>query len=128
MKSIKPGRGPSAMGAAGSAFAVIFGIIWTFAASSMGAPPFFVVFGFLFICMGIFQFIYNYKNATGENRMSIFDITDDSEESDPFDKFIKKEKSSKIEKVHNKSYKYCPYCGKDMKEDYKFCPSCGKEL
>ena len=38
MKSIKPGRGPSMMGAVGAAFAVVFGIIWTMAAASMGAP------------------------------------------------------------------------------------------
>ena len=35
MRSIKPGRGPSMMGAAGAVFAVIFGIIWTFAAAGM---------------------------------------------------------------------------------------------
>ena len=40
MKSIKPGRGPSAMGAMGSIIAVIFGIFWTIAAASMGAPFF----------------------------------------------------------------------------------------
>lgn len=42
MKSIKPGRGPSAMGAAGSIIAAVFGLIWTGAAVSMGAPIFFL--------------------------------------------------------------------------------------
>lgn len=37
MKSIKPGRGPSKIGAAGSIFAVIFGIFWCLIAASMGA-------------------------------------------------------------------------------------------
>ena len=64
MKSIKPGRGPSAMGAMGSIIAVIFGIFWTIAAASMGAPFFFPLFGVLFIIMGIVQAVYNFKNAT----------------------------------------------------------------
>ena len=38
MKSIKPGRGPSAMGAMGSAFAVIFGIFWTIKYSEYFGP------------------------------------------------------------------------------------------
>ena len=45
MKSVKPGRGPSAMGAMGSVIAVIFGIFWTIAAASMGAPGIFPLFG-----------------------------------------------------------------------------------
>ena len=83
MKSIKPGRGPSAMGAVGSIFSAIFGIIWTIAAASMGAPVFFWLFGVVFVILGIVQAIYNFKNATGENRYSEFDIVDSTEEPDP---------------------------------------------
>ena len=43
------------MGAFGSAVGVIFGVIWTGAAASMGAPPFFLAFGVLFIIVGIVQ-------------------------------------------------------------------------
>ena len=52
MKSIKPGRGPSAMGAMGSVVAIIFGIFWTIMAASMGAPLFFPIFGVIFILIG----------------------------------------------------------------------------
>lgn len=38
VKSIKPGRGPSAMSAIGSVFAVVFGIFWTIMSAKMGAP------------------------------------------------------------------------------------------
>lgn len=76
MKSVKPGRGPSAMGAVGALFAAIFGVIWTAAAASMGAPPFFCLFGVVFVIIGIIQAIYNFKNATGKNRYSEFDIVD----------------------------------------------------
>lgn len=132
MKSIKPGRGPSAMGAVGSVVAIIFGIFWTIKASSMGAPIFFPLFGIMFIGIGIVQFIYNYKNATGKNRMSVYDITDEREESDPFDRFV----SGKDEKKHTpkpggtseNKFNYCPYCGNGMDEGFKFCPSCGKEV
>ena len=53
MKSVKPGRGPSAMGAVGSVVAVIFGIFWTIMAASLGAPIFFPIFGVLFIAIGV---------------------------------------------------------------------------
>ena len=51
MKSIKPGRGPSMMNAVGSLIGIVFGIIWTCAAASMGAPGFFPLFGLVFIGM-----------------------------------------------------------------------------
>ena len=35
MKHVKPGRGPSAMGAMGAIFTALFGVIWTVAAASM---------------------------------------------------------------------------------------------
>ena len=66
MKHVKPGRGPSAMGAFGAIIAVIFGIFWTVSTASMGAPAFFPIFGVLFIIIGIVQAVYNFKNATGK--------------------------------------------------------------
>ena len=38
LKSIKPGRGPSAMSAFGGIIAALFGVFWTVMASRMGAP------------------------------------------------------------------------------------------
>lgn len=132
MKSIKPGRGPSVMGAMGSVFTIIFGIFWTIMAGSMGAPIFFIFFGFMFIGMGVVKFIYNYKNATGKNRMSIYDITDDTEESDPFEKYVVKKDDSNSEvnlsNITENKFNYCPYCGKKINEEFEFCPSCGKEI
>lgn len=83
MKSVKPGRGPSMMNAAGSIFAILFGIIWTAIAMSSGASFFFSLFGICFIGLAVVQAVYNFKNATGKNRYSAFDIVDEDEENDP---------------------------------------------
>lgn len=85
MKSIKPGRGPSMMGGLGSIFAGVFGVIWTMAAVQMGAGIF-ALFGVVFILFAVLQAVYQFKNATGENRYSVFDITEDGEEPDPLEK------------------------------------------
>lgn len=133
-KSIKPGRGPSAMGAAGSVGVGIFGIFWTIMAASMGAPIFFVFFGIVFVGIAILQAIYHYKNATGKNRMSIYEITDTIDEPDPFDKFINNEQQQEMNQYqeqtsHASSYSYCPYCGNKLNHNsYRYCPKCGEEI
>ena len=40
MKRVKPGRAPSAMGAAMSVVVAVFGVFWTIAALSIGVPVF----------------------------------------------------------------------------------------
>ena len=109
------------MGVAGA----LFGVFWTVMAIAGGAW-FMAPFGLIFIGVAVYNTVYNFKNATGKNRYSEYDIVDESEEPDPWDeKFgnIRKE-----EKVSVTAAKYCPYCGEKAKEDYKFCSSCGREL
>jgi vacuolar-type H+-ATPase subunit I/STV1 len=135
MKSIKPGRGPSGISFAGSIIAIIFGVFWTIIAASMMAnAPFGIIgmilplFGVLFIIMGIIQALYNYKNATGKNRYSIFEITE--EEGDPSDQWIKRGIESEEENEQQSfiaaEANYCPYCGIQLEQDYTYCPKCGK--
>ncbi|WP_343208852.1 zinc ribbon domain-containing protein [Anaerolentibacter hominis] len=135
MKSIKPGRGPSMMNGVGSVFAVIFGIIWTGAAVSMGAPVFFTVFGVGFIVLAAVQGLYHWKNATGEDRFSEYDITDETEEKDPLQELFggKKSKDDVISQKEEHaagsgSSKFCPYCGSRAEEDFAYCSNCGKKL
>lgn len=131
MRSIKPGRGPSTMGAMGSVAVGLFGIFWTVGASSMGAPSFFVFFGVIFVLLAIIQAIYHFKNATGTNRMSEFDITESGEEPDPLDKYHKKPRNVNVQDYHvdTDSLNFCPYCGyKVNNHTYAFCPKCGKEI
>jgi hypothetical protein len=134
MKSIKPGRGPSAMGAVGSIFGIIFGVFWTIMAYKITEEaPFplvhemFPFFGLVFIGAGIVNLIYNAANATGKNRMSVYDITDEHEELDPTEALLRGIRSKNISAVEKPS-KYCSSCGAALKQDFKFCPSCGKNL
>ena len=130
MKSIKPGRGSSMMGGIGSVAAVLFGIIWTFAAASMGAPVFFPLFGLVFIGVGIANAVYAFKNATGENRYSAFDIVDSDEESDPLNERFSGQTASKADRQPGEpgEFAYCPYCGAKLGEGFAFCGKCGKAL
>lgn len=134
MRSIKPGRGPSGMNFAGSIFAVIFGIIWTILAGTMtrgaGILGFiFPLFGVLFVGIGILQARFHYKNYKGDDRMSLFDITEHGEEPDPLER--ERREYNALEKTEDRfptEYGYCPYCGASLEADYRFCPKCGREL
>ena len=131
MKSIKPGRGPSMMGGIGAIAAAVFGIFWTITAVSMGAPVMFPLFGILFICMGVAQAVYNFKNATGKNRYSSFDIVDEHEEQDPLQqRFGNQPKPEQQPQSTAMSAEdgFCPYCGNPVAGEFEFCPKCGKQL
>ena len=130
MKSIKPGRGPSMMGGIGSVVMVVFGIFWTITAVGMGAPVIFPIFGVLFICMGVAQAIYNFKNATGKNRYSSFDIVDEHEESDPLQERFGNPPQAAQPKSALMSAEdgFCPYCGNPVAGEFDFCPKCGRQL
>lgn len=136
--SVKPGRMRSAQSAAGGIFAVVFGIIWIIAAVSMGAPWFFPLFGIVFIATAGYNTYISYKNATGDNRYSEFDIVDINSEPDPWDEkfrngsefYTVNESGSPIgaaDAAHSRT-NFCPYCGTAAEADFEFCKSCGKKL
>ncbi|MEG0895652.1 MAG: zinc-ribbon domain-containing protein [Oscillospiraceae bacterium] len=130
MKSIKPGRGPSGMNAIGSICAAIFGVFWIIVTSSIGAPVILPLFGIIFIIMAIAQAVYHYKNATGKNRFSTFDITEDGEEIDPLQQRFSNCSNSKVQETPYSAddVKFCPYCGASVKKEFEFCAKCGKKL
>lgn len=133
MKSIKPGRGPSMMGGVAGIFMILFGIVWTVAASQMGAGGLFTLFGVIWTCMAAATTFYNFKNATGKNRYSSFDITDEDEEPDPFNERFGygqegREAPEDDQKPAPAPSRFCPYCGAPAGEEFEFCNRCGKKL
>lgn len=117
------------MGFIGSVVVVIFGIFWTVMAASMGAPAFFPIFGVLFVILGIMQAVYNYRNATGKNRYSSFDITDDGEEPDPLEqRFGARRGDDTAREGGFTASSFCPYCGTGVDGGFEYCPRCGKRL
>ena len=129
MKSIKPGRYPSMQGAVMGVVVAVFGIFWTIMAVSMGAPIIFPLFGLVFIALAVGQAIHHYKNATGKNRTSLYDITEEGEEPDRLERYIKKEESwESFSSTDSREIKFCPYCGKSVDDEYEFCPKCGRKL
>ena len=132
MKSIKPGRGPSMMNAVGSLVGIVFGIIWTAAAASKDAPIFFPLFGLVFIGIGVAQAVYSFRNATGDNRYSAFDIVDEDEEPDPLNRRFHRDppdsQTPPDAEGGGSAPRFCPYCGAPLQGDFAYCPRCGKSL
>lgn len=126
MKSIKPGRGPSFMGGVMGVAGALFGVFWTVMAIAGGAW-FMAPFGLIFIGVAVVQAIYNFKNATGKNRYSQYDITDENEETDPWNERFGENKDN-VKITSAIKGRYCPYCGTKNEEDYKYCKDCGREL
>jgi hypothetical protein len=116
------------MGAIGSLVAVLFGVFWTISAAGIGAPIIFPLFGFIFILLGTAQMIYHFKNATGQNRFSAFDITDNREETDPLDKYLHPASAEQRSENLAEERLFCPYCGANSHSDHIYCPKCGKKL
>lgn len=109
-------------------FVAIFGVVWTIAAVSMGAGIF-GLFGLAFVAIAIVQVIYNFKNATGKNRYSSFDITEEGEELDPWnERFGEKRERAYTAQSTSADSKYCPYCGAKAEGGFAYCNQCGKKL
>lgn len=106
-----------------------FGVLWTVMALAGGAGPF-ALFGVIFVVIAVVQVIYNFKNATSENRYSEFDITENGEEPDPLNERFGVEKTKNEPKIIavDGGNNYCPYCGAPVSEGFKFCNNCGEKL
>lgn len=126
MRSIKPGRGPSFMGGIMSIFVGVFGLIWTAVAASAGGGVF-ALFGLVFVAIAVVQAIYHFKNATGRNRYSAFDITENGEEPDPLNERFGMPAEG-VGKKADTDNNFCPYCGTAVEDDFEFCNNCGKKL
>lgn len=133
MKTVKPGRGPSFKSGIAAIFAIVIGIIWTFAALQMEAPAFFPIFGMMFIIFGIMEAISSFANATGSHRFSLYDVVDEREEPDPLNQRFGETKGAPDDAAGadapaDGETQFCPYCGAPVASDYAFCRKCGKKL
>ena len=158
MKSIKPGRGPSMMGAIVAIAMAVFGILWVVAASEITSSfpgvssfggdfvfesgdmisgyssPFdsfgsiFPLFGVVFIVVALAMAVYHFKNATGKNRYSSFDIVDGEEEPDPLNERFGNNTRTPDTSECADTPAFCPYCGNDLKSDHLYCDRCGKKV
>ena len=125
MKSIKPGRGPSMMGGIVGIFMIGFGILWTVIAAQ--ASTVFAIVGVLWTGIAVVNTVYNFKNATGKNRYSAYDITEVGEEPDPLNKHFGNQHAA-AQETGDVDNKFCPYCGTPVADDFEFCNKCGKKL
>ncbi len=124
MKSVKPGRGPSMMGAIIGIAVAAFGVFWTVLAIAGGAAVM-APFGIIFVIIAVIDVVYNFKNATNKNRYSQYDITDEDEEPDPLNERF----GGTYERANpDESGEYCPYCGTKTQRDFEYCPKCGRKL
>ena len=158
MKSFKRGRGPSMMGGVVAVCMAVFGLIWTIMASNITKNPFgdmgglegvrgfgatgttgmfntvgsiFPIFGVVFMVIAIAIAVYNFKNATGKNRYSEFDIVDGNEEPDPLNQRFggqAYESSEGSWQAEGPESRFCPYCGAKAQAGYEYCNQCGKKL
>ncbi len=121
MKSVKPSRGSSLEHGIAGLVAVVVGIVWLSHAVKRDAPTSMLLFGGLFILIGVLNAFLGFYNAKASNRLSSYDIVED--EPDIFEKKLgnhtTKEGSEK---------QYCPYCGTKVDENAQFCSKCGKQL
>lgn len=103
MRSIKPGRGPSAMNALGSIVGIIFGTGWTILAYEitrfLPIPLVGIIFPLFGVCVTaicVVQLLFHLKNAVSKDRMSIADMTGNEEERDPLNQLFGRTSSGKI--------------------------------
>ncbi len=114
MKSIKPGRGPSAMNGFAAVGAAAFGVFWIIMAVSIGAS-FMAPFGVIFVVLAIVMAVYSFRNATAKNRFSVVDIVEGDEDPDPLNQRVS-------------GQRFCAHCGKRLPENANFCPGCGEKI
>ena len=128
MKSIKPGRAPSKLGFIGGICAAAFGILWILLALKLRSGPF-ALFGVPFVILAVALAIYHFRNANGENRYSLYDITGEGEEPDPLNERIHPAADTQSQSETPPTARaYCPYCGAKTAPDHSFCQSCGRRL
>ncbi len=87
--------------------------------------PIMALFGIAFVGIGIYNIFRHFRNATGKNRTTLYDITEEGEEPDPFETRFGGE-DTPSEAVGDS--RFCPYCGSAVSDGFVYCNQCGKKL
>ncbi len=129
------------MGGVASLVVAFVGLFWFFSARSMmkgfgaitgggtGIVQVFPLFGLLFSFLALANAVYNFRNATAENRHSLVDITDGEDEPDPLDPRLgRRQQRDRVPDADEALSGYCPYCGRSVDGQFTYCPDCGKRL
>lgn len=98
---------------AGGVFMLLFGLVWTSEASSIGAPPFFSLFGILFMAFAVWMIVSALRPGKKTPPAG----------ADP----AKPPAAPDLDEHHEYSG-YCPYCGSPVEKGHGFCSVCGKRL
>lgn len=114
------------MGGVVSIAGALFGAFWMYIVISNGGGLF-GLFGLIFVFIGICNAVMNFKNATGKNRYSEYDITDEGEEPDPLNERFGNPYGGGYS-ASSPDNVFCPYCGNKVENDFEYCNKCGRRL
>jgi hypothetical protein len=142
MYSVKPGRGPSLLGAFGSAGVAVVALGMLVVGNAVmsrdagGAVAAFRIVWtlgtFVIFAMAAVGAVYNFVNFRNRNRMSTLDVTTGQEESDPIATMLGHDRAAGKARTPGAQRHiegdFCPYCGARLEKDFEFCPKCGKDV
>ncbi len=83
---------------------------------------FLLIFGLMFAIVMIAHTNFYVRNTFAKNRPSILDI--EEETGDQVNDKVGIDSGT----THAGQINFCPYCGKEFKEDFSCCQCCGKKI
>ena len=122
MRDRRPEKGPFYMNLAVSVFVLIFAVIWTITAASIGGGII-AIFGIFFIGFAIARIVMAINYANGKGRRSSFEERTDEQ---PENRYAKPQNTESTQTTADPPA-YCPSCGAKVCRDHKFCNECGRK-
>jgi hypothetical protein len=126
---IKPGRPAAKIGILFGIIGIIFGIMWIVLLLSLSSQDnglelgvvFLLVFGAMFIIAAIAVTAFYARSAYGKNRPSILDVEEAAGEE------ANAQVNTESKTTPDGEIRFCPYCGKPLKQNFSYCQYCGKK-
>jgi hypothetical protein len=83
--SFEPNRNSSAPGVVVGIGVVLFGLFWIGMAARMGAPPFMLIFGVVFVVVALSKSVFAGRNLNSSTRISDLDLPEHHDPLGPLD-------------------------------------------